>query len=404
MLERLPSELLHQILSYLPARDLACISRLSRTLAAHGADDLLWADLVNDNVPQEKIDHPGPPFQSFRQLYAAYYPAWFIPRNRIWFSDTEHTGNLILARYDNRRGVIEAYRMLADNRNPLFQLWDWNPDVIILTFEPRVNLWLDDPVLLLKSSSNDDGSFPRRPNYLRGEYRMPMAVERQSVFNAISLCSKEIPPHLDVRPDRLWPPPSISSDSRVYRDVENHWSHWENPPDRVSQVSESAFRVRRWAHFRLGLPILTAGSSETLTTYAALEPELYTPTKEKPYQGIWVGDYEAHGCEFLLFLQRDPHEQPSSSSPSNNNNVETAAPSADDDEHGIIQRGSLEAVKLTGDPNVPRGQTSFIAEDIGTGGLVRVAEESPFEGVRIVKSRGHVAGVGFRDGKIRKPC
>ena len=382
ILERLPSELLHQILSYLSARDLGCISETSRTLAAHGSNDLLWADLVNANLPI-KIDHPGP-FDSFRRLYASYYPSWFIPQSKIWFSDTEHTGNLILARYDNRRGVVEAFRILADNRNTLFQIWDWDPDVIILTFEPRVYLWFDDPIVLLKSSTTT--AFPRRPNYLRGESRMPMAVESQNVYNAMSLCSQEIPSHVTVRPDRLWPPPSIPSASRVYRDVESHWSQWENPPERVSQICESAFRVRRWAHFRLGLPILTAGSSETLTTYATLDPDLYTPTREKPYQGIWVGDYEAHGCEFLLFLQRDGSVGGESH---NEEEIEDGA---------IIQRGSLEAIKLTGDPNVPRGQISVIAEDIGPGGLVRIADESPFEGARIVKSRGHVAGVGFLDG------
>jgi hypothetical protein len=116
---------------------------------------------------------------------------------------------------------------------------------------------------------------------------------------------------------------------------------------------------------------------------------LYTPTKEKPYQGIWVGDYSAHGCEFLLFLQRDRDDE--ASSPSDE-------PETGPDE--IVQKGSLEAIKLTGDPNVPRGQISFIAPDIGPGGVVRVAEEALFRGCRIVRSRGHVAGLGFRDGKL----
>jgi len=59
--------------------------------------------------------------------------------------------------------------------------------------------------------------------------------------------------------------------------------------------------------------------------------------------------------------------------------------------------GSLEAVKLTGDPNVPRGQISFVANDIGPGGLVRVDDREPFENARIVRCLGHVAGIGFQD-------
>ena len=409
LLERLPSELLHQILSYLSARDLGCASMTCRTLTAHCYNDRLWADLVNANLGTEKIGNSGP-FDSFRRLYASYYPSWFIPRSKIWFADTEHTGGLILARYDNRRGVIEAYRILtAEPRNSnhgLLQVWDGNPEVLIPTFEPKIFLWLDDPVVLLNATSSSSSSgFPERPNFLRGESRM--RIESHDVFKAFSFCSKETPAHLTIRPDRLWPPPSIPSDNRVYRDVENHWSQWENPPNHVSQVCESAFRVRKWAHFRQGMPLFVAGSSEILTTYATLQPGLYTPTKKKPYQGIWVGDYEAHGCEFLLFLQHDLSSENENgnrdipitdSIPESSDISDEIASPNHHHETGIIQQGSLEAIKLTGDPNVPRGERSFIADDIGPGGFVRIADESPFEGVRIVKSKGHVAGVGFRDG------
>ena len=59
----------------------------------------------------------------------------------------------------------------------------------------------------------------------------------------------------------------------------------------------------------------------------------------------------------------------------------------------------MEAIKLTGDPNVPRGEISFIADDIGPNGLVRVDSKEPFENARIVRCVGHVAGLGFHDGK-----
>src|SRR5208282_6027198 len=65
-----------------------------------------------------------------------------------------------------------------------------------------------------------------------------------------------------------------------------------------------------------------------------------------------------------------------------------------------IYRGRLEAIKLTGDPNVPRGEYTFIADDIGKDGFVRVADEAKFKGARIVKSRGHVAERLFQNGKM----
>lgn len=57
--------------------------------------------------------------------------------------------------------------------------------------------------------------------------------------------------------------------------------------------------------------------------------------------------------------------------------------------------GRIEAIKLTGDVNIPRGECTWFAEDIGEGGFVRNAEDGTFKGARIVKSMGHVADRGF---------
>lgn len=398
---QLPPELLQQILSYFSAQDLARVSATCHVLAEHATNELLWSNLVNSYLPF-KIHDPGP-FDSFRQLYIAHHPCWFIPRNKIWFSDREHTGNLILARYDNRRGVIEAYRIVAERRTHHFQVWNWNPDVMIQTFHPKVRLWMDDPVLLLKKDSS--GS-PGRPRCLNGEIRMPMALEAQNVFSSFSLCSTEIPAHVVTNPTKQWPPVTIPSDRRVYRDVDDHLPEWYQPPQRTEQISESAFRLRKWPHFGMGVPFFSTGDRETLATYATLDPSLYTPTKEKPYQGIWVGDYSAHGCEFLLFLQRDFGERPTTPSTSSTTYEPSELNESDGSEaetEDIINQGSLEAIKLTGDPNVPRGELSFIAEDIGRDGMIRTADEPLFQGARIVHSMGHVAGLGFRDGKPLLP-
>ena len=140
-------------------------------------------------------------------------------------------------------------------------------------------------------------------------------------------------------------------------------------------------------------------------TFGTLPEESYTPTKRKPWQGIWVGDYTGHGCEFLVILQKDVDRQSRipvsgwSPQPTSARIVSFAGPNpentsdeahsslkspiretAEDNESATFQEdylladaadgscvGRLEAIKLTGDPNVPRGEYTWIAEDIQWG-------------------------------------
>lgn len=345
-----------------------------RALYEHASNDLLWARLVNSHLPFP-IQDAGP-FESFRRLYLAHLPYWFIPQNKIWFADNEHTGNLILARYDNRRGVIEAYRLIADRGSPEFQVWEAHPDVMIQSFHPTVSLWLDDPVLLLKDMEPSEPTSECQK--WMAERKMHMPAEVNHLFNSLLLCSNQ---DTDVTDEtKLWPPPNIPSNNRIVRSIkEGEFSD----PQHWSEASQEAFRIRRWTSYRL---MITPSSNSAMITYSTFDPTLYTPTREKPYQGIWVGDYSAHGCEFLLVIQGDP---------------------ADDEEiqdtTGVVQRGSLHAIKLTGDPNVPRGEITFKSGDIGPKGLIKVETEEPFKGSRIVRSQGHVAGLGFHDGNEFSP-
>jgi hypothetical protein len=188
---------------------------------------------------------------------------------------------------------------------------------------------------------------------------------------------------------------------------------------------------------------------EDISTWATLPEECYTPSPQKPWQGIWCGDYAGHGCEFLVVMQPD-HPKPlperaewamrsrerdgsvssdgswstaptEAISSEEEDDFETAddledsvatlqgafhgadseghAEEVDKEEDDAIYQGRIEAVKLTGDPNIPRGEYTFIAPDIGPHGLLRVASEDMFKGARIVKSVGHIAARGFRDGE-----
>ena len=109
-------------------------------------------------------------------------------------------------------------------------------------------------------------------------------------------------------------------------------------------------------------------SIDKTVTYGTMSPEAYTPNVEKPWQGIWCGDYFNRGVEFLLVLQPDSTD-------------------------------SLLAIKLTGDSNVPRWQYSIVVPDLLEGGFVRVAEEEEFRGARVVRSASHMAATGFKFSK-----
>jgi hypothetical protein len=183
---------------------------------------------------------------------------------------------------------------------------------------------------------------------------------------------------------------------------------------------------------------------EDITTFASLPESCYMPTPHKPYQGLWCGDYSGHGCEFLIITQPDKHDErplpagmdwlrdwfrggrrsSASSARSFVSAVEEQLEQGDADlnHHGggdpppppppsnaypyessrdyddVPVGGRIEAIKLTGDPNIPRGEYTFVAPDIGTGGFVRVADEDMFLGARVVRSAGHIAGRGFQRG------
>ncbi|KND93898.1 hypothetical protein TOPH_01989 [Tolypocladium ophioglossoides CBS 100239] len=440
----LPSELVHGILSRLSVYDLAAASATCRALRKHAISDFHWHRCVQRNVPGQAVAGPGP-CASYRELYAAHDRLWFLPKYKIWFCDQDLMGKLVVVRYDQRRGCIEGYQLLAVSNRTTFEHWPADHQVIIHGFEPQVKLHLDKPVLQFRvRDRQEDGGFSSRPGANRCADEMPMALEERMggmfsnflLTRPLGAAAAEARLAAGYPYGNVWPPPTIPAHHHVSGSRSGHGVVNLSPDDRPRsrrEVSDQTFRIRQWMEMA-GTPappglmgqaggfagmvqVLTGLSNaagdvagpaaahaggatgihigEEVITYSTLDPVLYTPTPTKPWRGIWVGDYSGHGCEFLLINQPDD-------------------PPATDAELGLVRReretdgeweqrrldarmyrGRLEAIKLTGDPNVPRGEYTFVADDLGPAGYVGVATDAPFVGARVVQSKGHVAATGF---------
>lgn len=480
----LPSELISHVLSYLSPSDLVSISLTNHVLRANSLADHLWQSLVQSNVPGIKLTTPSP-CASFRELYIAHDPRWFLTKYKVWFCDRDLTGKLVIVRYDERRGVIEGYQLLANrpiaststNHQSLSE-----QELVIHEFEPELKLHLDKPVLQMRADSLENairvttGRSPA-PSIKSPSSAAPLpsrlspAVDHASTSVGtpvhVNRFSAETPMPLDNRftdnmfntfilarslPDSLaserqllpfpygntWPPPSIPADTRVSA---GDLIGPEDRPTTRNEINERSFRIRSWIEMRpAGLrgvsmgwigpsilgdndwpsnnavfgqasrawlsnyipgmhPSMSTHIGDQITTYSTLDPELYTPTVSQPWKGIWVGDYSAHGCEFLLITQNHPTPFDEAAFDATRTEDESATDFEKRKTDARRYRGRLEAIKLTGDPNVPRGECTFLAEDLGEQGFITTVDEEPFRGARVVRSKGHVAQTGFVNDK-----
>jgi hypothetical protein len=447
----LPPELLHEIATFLQPIDLVQLSLTCRTLYAHATDDSLWLPLLQDNLPSATTLTLPPSFPSYRALYAAFAPSWFLPKYKLWIGNYSDCGKLILARFDPRRAVIEAHTVVAERGIHTFSLWSHDSEVIIHAFTPTVQLDLNYPALHLKPNAyrkKDDHGLGDPALYNRLQREVRMDTYYGSVRNGICstfMLARALQPELINPGTAVWPPTIIPAPERARNDSQSSFKAKGHKPEHLSEVSTGTFRLRKWMQFGTN-PIsahagVTMRSEDDVITFGTISEEAYTPTQSKPWRGIWVGDYSGHGCEFLLVTQPEKGEEgplpdgvlrPRSQAllspayfdtdgvhpvsnvplvfpqhtnePDENDQVDLvltdeaqAESVAGSSTRDAQPEGRLEAIKLTGDLNVPRGEYTFIAPDIGPKGLIRVANEDPFKGARIVKSAGHIAGRGFRE-------
>ena len=477
----LPAELIQHVLGFLEPLELAYIAQTCTRLRTHSYDDQIWQPFVNRNVSQTITDPM--PLDSFRELYIAHHPHWLLTRNRIWFADSEPSGKLLISRYDHKTGSIVGYAVAAKRGTHTLQMWEKDRQVIIHSFNPEISLDLHQPVLKLDADSQRTDDQPNHHPSDRS-YAPPSRYSKEIIMETFSeaglygsfMFCRELPEAAISEGTQLWPPLRFPANARTRNETQDGFSSVGHRPSRLSEVSLYNFRLRKWVEYtgrRSGPRIMSLSSfftasireslgggvsirmPEDITTYATIPKWCYTPTAEKPWQGIWCGDYSGHGCEFLVIQQpnkaderplpqkmdwlqqwfRGDRRGSASSSgsyasaqeevdyaeaaremcgtsalydhePDTGESAATLPPEMSSQatrqrasDYTDVPTGRLEAIKLTGDPNIPRGEYTFIAPDIGHGGFVRIADEALFRGARIVKSAGHIAAHGFRSGK-----
>ena len=404
--EALPTEIIQLVLAYLSPWCLNSVSQTSKTLRFQAQNDRLWARLIQESAPN--LNQLPARYRTWRQLYLSFHPFWFIPRGKIWFSDRSHVGNalmgsMIVARFNPRQCCMEAYQLVAERSARYFTSWEWDPDVIIHHYYPRVQLWFEHSFFMLRGRPGGYGG-PSQEIYSEA---YGIGGLRTSIFPC-----RPMPPQLQDPSMILWPPATLPATQRVRSDSQSLFQGLEHKPRTLGEASDCTFRLRTWLERPPG-----TRHGENVMTFSTLPEEAYKPTREKPWQGIWVGDYSGHGCEFLAVLQTSspkslqaesqPHDvRPISIGSNGDGSASRRAeappsnsdPAKQEGEDGSC-RGRLEAIKLTGDQNVPRGEYSWIAEDIGPQGLIRIANEEPFRGARIVRSIAHLADDEFRNGE-----
>lgn len=96
----------------------------------------------------------------------------------------------------------------------------------------------------------------------------------------------------------VWPPRILPScgGQRVRNVSHNAFRSSGHIPKTTRHSSGTSFRIREWMEFPM-LPLnpvpqfVQRVNREVVNTYATLPREAYTPSPQKPWQGIWAGDY-----------------------------------------------------------------------------------------------------------------
>ena len=268
----LPAHILEYLLEFLSPVSLASSSSTCRALYTLATQDRLWAVHLHALDLAATPDLPAP-FPSHRALYAAHYPYWHVPAQRLWFTDGgaygDPAGQLALATYDPATGRIEAHAVVADRAGapddfpdgPNLSVarsaaWARGPGVAAAPFYPRVRLFREQPAVRLEPRplQNSHRPMPARQSSHGGQSKAALPtrmgevdiVTRGETVHARIFPARALPPRGIARSTAVWPPRAIPARSRVHRDSASKFRDGSHRPSCEAEVSPDIFRVRRW--------------------------------------------------------------------------------------------------------------------------------------------------------------
>lgn len=424
-LASLPGEVHQQVLSYLPGSALTALCLTCRYFNSLLTDDLIWratvlhpmhnrsafaehggklfdtyihpsraaddhrdddavgsdGDVDEDDrnsmrdYSYDKTHIRGPRYRTWRDLYQSVFAehGWMLG---TWHGNDEWTGQLIEVDYNPETGFIECYRLQPFAHFSFPTRFSRDRSVIWRDFRP--DLRARGEVLFRAGRGSErhrqagDDILRRLVGLADGEIDAQL-LEQHSVElfwtrrqdDEAGIAENEDDGGIGITYSRpVWPTKYMPCPERIILSKLDHQSHrreWESWSEHLFTLSRPVFNP---------MSLITPSSLPIpLPTHTTLFSRLPTadpgsvPAGFEGWQGLFMGDYSAHGPELLYLDYPTPH--------------------------------TIRAVKVTGDPNIPRGEVSWQVDNLRR--VKRICDEEEWPGARAFDGLGHVSPHGYSD-------
>lgn len=343
----LPFEILTQILELVEGTDLAQLCKTNSTFwSAIVEQEPLW----KQKCTLELGTHTFEPYKSWYDQYCVLWRhKWLRPS--IWHGDKNVFGTLAASLYNKDEGAFEVYEVVlspsrtsTNERNHVFQLViEQRGDSSTTTPTTNENTTNgnttnshgtangrdtnDQPQFYIGFSQVPIIRLGRHTDY-DSEKSLTMFDSNRQLFTLL-MRAAAISPDRQHRSMSLWPPKMLPAKSRA-RNVSGTGFRGHYNKNTMT-ACQDLFRVRRWVTYMHSPFNLVMG--ESVETFSRLLPEWYYHNdNSKGLQGIWIASL-THGLQAILVRELNDGRR-------------------------------VEAIKLTGDIDVPRGEYFFISDDV----------------------------------------